>query len=290
MKLHLLDRSSLNNSSFTAKLNDYPYFLKIWHYHPELELVVILKSEGSCFVGDSIEKFEVGDIILIGENLPHMWLNDEDYFQKNTNESAKAIAVHFKKDYLGTTFFETPEMNHISHLYERARLGIKFLNLDHNLIQDIQKMVEQKGFEKTMSFLHILNQLARHKDTKSLASKGFVHSFKTSTNETQDKVQAYIFKNFNNPITLEEVAQIANMNTSAFSRFFKRMNRKNFSRYLSEIRIGYACKLLLEDKYNIASICYESGFNNISNFNRQFKLIMNCTPSDYVRQHHNDTH
>lgn len=289
MKLHLLDRSSLRNSSFTAKLNDYPYFLKIWHYHPELELVVILKSEGSCFVGDSIEKFEAGDIILIGENLPHMWLNDEDFFQRNTDQSAKAIAIHFKKDYLGTPFFETPEMNHILHLFERAHLGLKFLNLDKTLIQDILNMMEQKGFEKTISFLNILNQLSRHKDTKSLASKGFADSFKTSKNKTQDKVQAYIFKNFNKPITLEEVAQIANMNTSAFSRFFKRTNRKNFSRYLAEIRIGYACKLLIEDKYNIASICYESGFNNISNFNRQFKLIMNCTPSVYVKKHHDDS-
>lgn len=289
MKLHLLDRSSLNNRSFTTKLNDYPYFLKIWHYHPELELVVILKSEGSCFVGDSIEKFEVGDIILIGENLPHMWQNDEDYFQQNSIQSAKAIAIHFKKDYLGSTFFETPEMNHISDLFDRARLGVKFLNLKKQLVLDIQNMLDKKGFEKTMSFINILNQLARHKDFKSLSSEGFVHSFKPTKNETQDKVQAFIFKNFNKPITLEEVAQIANMNTSAFSRFFKRMNRKNFSRYLSEIRIGYACKLLLEDKYNVASICYECGFNNISNFNRQFKLIMNCTPSVYVKEHYNNT-
>ncbi len=289
MKLHLLDRSNLNNRSFTTKLNDYPYFLKIWHYHPELELVVILKSEGSCFVGDSIEKFEVGDIILIGENLPHMWVNDEDYFQQNSNQNAKAIAIHFKKDYLGNTFFETPEMNHIWDLFNRARLGLKFLNINTELIQDIQNMSEQNGFEKTMSFINILNQLAKHKETKSLASEGFVYSFKPTKNETQDKVHAYIFKNFNQPITLEEVAQIAHMNTSAFSRFFKRMNRKTFSRYLSEIRIGYACKLLLEDKSTIATICYEAGFNNISNFNRQFKLIMNSTPSLYVKEHKKDT-
>ncbi|AWG22026.1 AraC family transcriptional regulator [Flavobacterium faecale] len=289
MKLHLLDRSNLNDSSFTTKLNDYPYFLKIWHYHPELELVVILKSEGSCFVGDSIEKFEVADIILIGENLPHMWLNDEDYFQQNPDESAKAIAIHFKKDYLGSSFFETPEMNHILDLFNRAKLGLKFLNVNQNLIVDIQNMLDKKGFEKTMSFINILNDLAKHQETKSLASHGFVNSFKETKNETQDKVQAYIFKNFNKPITLEEVAQIAHMNTSAFSRFFKRLNRKNFSRYLSEIRIGYACKLLLEDKSNITTICYECGFNNISNFNRQFKLIMNCTPSIYVKEHKKDS-
>ena len=284
MKLHLLDRSNINNSSFTTKANEYPYFLKIWHYHSELELVVILKSEGTCFVGDRIEKFEVCDIILLGSNLPHMWLNDEDYFNRDSNNETKAIVVHFKMDYLGKKFFETPEMNHLLVLFEQARYGLKFLNTDKSFIHDIQNMLKLKGFEKTMSFLYILNKLAKHEHTLSLASKGFLNSFKATKNETQDKVQAYIFKNFNKTITLEEVAQIANMNASAFSRYFKRINHKTFSRYITEIRIGYACKLLLENKFNISAICYESGFNNISNFNRQFKLIMKCSPSSYMKE------
>lgn len=282
MKLHLLDRSSIGNSSFATKVNEYPYFLKIWHYHPELELVVILKSEGTCFVGDSIEKFEVGDIILIGKNLPHMWLNDEDYFKQNTSQKAKAIAIHFNQDYLGNSFFETPEMKPISELFEKAKHGIKFLNINKKVIKDIQNMLLLDGFEKTMSFIHVLNTLANHKQTKALASEGFLNSFNPTKNDTQDKVQAYIFKNFNKTITLEEVAEVANMNASAFSRFFKRVNHKTFSRYVTEIRIGYACKLLLEDRFNISAICYESGFNNISNFNRQFKIIMNCSPSSYL--------
>ncbi|APY11407.1 AraC family transcriptional regulator [Seonamhaeicola sp. S2-3] len=285
MKLHLLDRSSISNSSFTTKVNEYPYFLKIWHYHPELELVVILKSEGTCFVGDSVEKFEVGDVVLIGKDLPHMWLNDEDYFKEDSNKSAKAIAIHFKQDYLGDTFFKTPEMTHLSKLFERAKFGIKFLNVSKNLILEIQNMMKLKGFYKTITFLTILDKLANHNQTKQLASEGFVKSFKSSKSDTQDKVQAYIFKNFNKNISLDEAANIAHMNTSAFSRYFKRVNRKTFSRYVTEIRIGYACKLLIENKFNISAICYESGFKNISNFNRQFKLIMNCTPSDYLKNY-----
>ncbi|WP_370476360.1 AraC family transcriptional regulator [Tamlana flava] len=285
MKLHLLDRSNLSNSSFTTKVNEYPYFLKIWHYHPELELVVVLKSEGTCFVGDSVEKFGIGDIVLIGKNLPHMWLNDEGYFQQSSKETAKAIAIHFKQDYLGPKFFETPEMIYILELFERARFGIKFLNINKNLITDIQNMLELKGFEKTMAFLNILNSLAKHKDTKRLSSPGFVSSFQTSKSDTQDIVHAYIFKNFNQDITLNKAAEIAHMNPSAFSRYFKRINQKTFSRYITEIRIGYACKLLLENKYNISAICYDSGFKNISNFNRQFKLIMNCTPSEYLQKY-----
>ena len=129
MKLHLLNRSSLNNTSFTAKVNEHPHFLKIWHYHPELELVVVLKSEGTSFVGDCIEKFESGDVVLIGKNLPHMWLNNKKYFQSDSNLSTKAIAIHFKRNFLGNVFFETPEMIHIHELFETARFGIKFLQI-----------------------------------------------------------------------------------------------------------------------------------------------------------------
>ena len=182
MKLHLVDRSSLNNSSFTTKINEYPYFLKIWHYHPELELVIVLKSEGTCFVGDSIEKFQSGEIVLIGKNVPHMWLNDDDYFQGNSKLSAKAIAIHFKEDYLGNGFFETPEMIHLLELFKRARFGVKFEKVAPELLQEIQEMLELDGFEKTMAFLQILNKLAKHKVHKLLASQGLINSFKITEN------------------------------------------------------------------------------------------------------------
>jgi len=289
MKLHLVDRSSLTNSSFTTKTNTYPYFLKIWHYHPDLELVAILKSTGTCFVGDGIEKFEKGDVVLIGENLPHMWLNDDAYFKEDSTLLATAAAVHFKQDFLGKQFFETPEMIHLLELFTRARYGVKFLDIDNKLIEEMKAMMLLEGFEKTMSFLRLLHKLAKQKNYKLLSSQGFLNSFHKTQNKALDKIYEYIFKNFSQPISLNQVADIANMNPSAFSRFFKRVNRKPFSRYLNEIRIGYACKLLMEEKQNIASICYESGFNNVSNFNRQFKLILNMSPSEYVRQHESTT-
>lgn len=287
MKLHLLDRSSLDDSSFATKVNDYPYFLKIWHYHPELELVVVLKSEGTCFVGDRIEKLAVGDVILLGKNLPHMWLNEEDYFQQKSKQKAKAIVIHFKQDYFGENFFRTQEMQHISKLFENARFGLKFLKIEKKIIKEIKAMFKLEAYEKTIAFLNILNQLAKHKEVKKLTNEGFLNSFEATRNETQDKVQAYIFKNFNRVITLNEIAEVAHMNPTAFSRFFKRENQKTFSRYLSEIRIGYACRLLLENKHNISSVCYDSGFNNISNFNRQFKIIMNCSPTEYLEKRKN---
>lgn len=285
MKLHLLDRTSLRNNSFTVKDNRFPHFLKIWHYHPELELVAVLKSTGTRFIGDSIEKFEGGEVVLIGENLPHMWQNDAAYFEKSSDLIAEAVAVHFKKDFIGFEFFNSPEMNHIAELFDIARNGIKFQGVSTKIIDEIKELISLDGFERIMKFIRILNALAKHKNYKVLSSKGFINSLVKTENKNLDKTFEYIFKNFNNSITLKEIANVAGMNPSAFSRFFKRVNRKTFSRYLNEIRIGYACKLLIENSLNISAICYESGFNNISNFNRQFKIIKGMSPTQYIQSH-----
>jgi AraC-like DNA-binding protein len=286
MKLHLIDRSSQHFSSFAAKKNQYPYFLKMWHYHPELELVLLIKSTGTRFIGDSIEKFEEGELILIGENLPHMWLNDDEYHQQPPTLTAEAIAIHFRKDFLGSNFFDIPEMKKISKLLIRANQGIHFLNIPSQIIADIKEIVELSDFERIIKLIRILNKLSSHTDFRLLSSKGFMNTFGESTTGNRlDSVYEYVFKNFNKPIQLKDVANIANMNASAFSRFFKRMNRKTFSKYLNEIRIGFACKMLIEEKYNISTICYQSGYNNISNFNRQFKKIKKVSPSEYILQY-----
>lgn len=285
MKLHLLNRSSKENSSFTVAHNKYPYFLKIWHYHPELELVALLKSTGTRFIGDSIAKFEEGEVVLIGKNLPHMWLNDDVYFDKTSGLLAEAIAVHFDIDFLGKELFEAPEMKTIYDLFDRAQHGIHFLEIENQLLKRIQKISGLGAFERTLELLNILHVLAKHDKFKLLSGPGFADSFNKTSNKDLDKIYEYVFKNFKNPIHSKDVAKIIYMNPSSFSRFFKRIHRKTFTRYLNEIRIGYACKLLIEDVDNITAICYESGFSNISNFNRQFKSITNMTPTMYIHRH-----
>lgn len=286
MKLHLLDRrNKLSDTTFSVKNNRYPNFLKIWHYHSEFELVTILKSSGTKFIGDNIEKFNVGEIVLIGKNLPHMWLNDKEYFEEKSKLEAQAIAIHFKEDFAGETFFCMPEMKAINRLLENAQNGIRFAGDLNLIIKRIKKLDKLKGFDKTISFLKILNTLATHKEYKLLSSMGFVKSFKKTGRTNLVEVYEYIIKNFKDRITLEDVANIACMNPTAFSRVFKRVNRKTFSEYLNEVRVGYACKLLMEEKYNISEICFESGFNNISNFNRQFKKATNYSPTEYIKIH-----
>ena len=285
MKLHLLNRTSLQNSSFTVSQDSYSHFLKIWHYHPELELVYIIKGTGTRFIGDGIERFSERELVLIGKNLPHMWLSDEVYFEEGSDLVSEAIGIHFREDFLGADFLNAMEMKPILQLTKRAVQGIKFSNLDPGLVAEIKGLAALEPFHKVIQLVQILFHLANQEEYQLLSSPGFLNSFNRTENKSLDEIYEFIFKNFNQPIGSKDVAQIAKMNPSAFSRFFKRIHRKTFTRYLNEIRIGYACKLLIENKNNITLVCYESGFNNISNFNRHFKAIMEMSPSDYIKLH-----
>lgn len=286
MELHLLNRSSKNDSSFTVTHNSYPYFLKVWHYHPEFELVYVEKSTGTRFIGDSIQKFKPGEVILLGKNLPHMWLNDDSYFKANAPHAAVGTAVHFKEDFLGERLYQSPEFSHIGKLLKRASRGIKFnFKGKKNIAAKFENLLTQDSFLRVLELLSLLNTLAKHRNFELLASVGYVNSLENQGSARLDKVYSYVFDNFKKSISAQEVADLVGMNPSAFSRFFKRMHRKPFSSYLNEIRIGYACKLLLEQEGSITSAVYESGFNNISNFNRQFKKIKNMSPSEYIKFH-----
>lgn len=284
MKLHLLDRRS-TTASISVRKNSYANFLKIWHYHPELELVTVLKSKGTRFIGDSIKKFQPKDVVLIGKNLPHMWLNDAKYFQGDDDLVSEAISIHFKEDFLGEQFLNLPEISPIIQLFKNAEQGIQFRNVPKELRQSIINLNDETDFNKTHQFIGILHQLALHDDFKLLASKGYLASLKLEEPKISNQVIAYIFKNFSKDINLNTVADLVNMNPSAFSRSFKRVHRKTFSKYVNELRIGYACKLLMENELNIAAIAFESGYNNLSNFNRQFKIIKKISPSIYLKKH-----
>lgn len=285
MKAELISRTIHQNSSFSLECHSYKSFLKKWHYHPELELVILLESTGTRFVGDSIEKFAPGEIVLIGRNLPHLWLNDKAYFAEDSELWAKAHVVHFSENFAGS-LFSIPELSGIKHMFERARRGIRFEGPDNERIaKKVEQMFEMEGFDKVMQLLYILNDLSGYRYSKLLSSAGFVDSFKSKQNSKLIVVYEYIMNNFKQEITLDKVAELANMNPSAFSRYFKSIQKKTFTQFLNEVRIGYACKLLQEHHYNIAEVCFESGYNNISNFNRQFKALKNMSPSAYVKMY-----
>ena len=284
MKLFKINRESHDDCSFSIKKTEEKHFLKIWHYHPEFELVLILKSSGTRFIGDSISKFSEGEIILLGPNLPHMWLNDQIYFKENSSLKASAIAVHFTREFLGRDFFETPQLQNINKLLNKAGLGLSFKKTNIEILNKIIYLNNFPSFERTIQFLEILDKLANC-NYEQIASGGYLNENQSTSAKVFNKVYEYIFKNFKQPLNLDEVADLLPMNPSAFSRLFSRVHKKSFTRYVNEIRIGYACKLLIEQQYPINFICYESGFNSLSNFNKQFKSITGKTPSEYANIH-----
>lgn len=285
MKAQLLRRSIPENCSFSIECHSYNNFLKVWHYHPELELVFILESTGTRFVGDSIEKFEAGEIVLIGKNLPHLWLNDKEYFDKSSRLKVKAIVIHFMESF-SESLLQIPEMAAISELFQRASYGIKFEGEGKELmLQKANEMFALHGLEKMLKLLELLKDLSQHQTCQTLSSNSFMDSFQQINNSKMLKVYGHIMHNFKKEISLEATADLVHMNPSAFSRYFKQLQKKSFTRFVNEVRVGYACKLLMEQKYNVAEVCYESGFKNLSNFNRQFKALKNMPPSAYIKMH-----
>ncbi|WP_215223864.1 AraC family transcriptional regulator [Echinicola shivajiensis] len=286
MKAKLLERKSPFDRSFLVAKHSYPYFLDIWHYHSELELVYILKSKGTRFIGDNIEQFDQGDLILIGENLPHLWQNDPEYFDEKVEASAEAYSVHFNKNFAGEDFLRLPEMKQIRKLLEKANQGIKFLGeTKKNALLWMQKLHDAEGVDQLVILMEFLATLSKEDEIELLSTDGFSFPLHITGDDRVDKVYSFTFNNFKRNITLEEVAELVHLNPTAFCRYFKKSTKKTYSKFLNEIRVGYACKLLIEERLNISEVGYECGFNNLSNFNRQFKNVMDISPSEYMKKH-----
>ncbi|RDC61607.1 AraC family transcriptional regulator [Adhaeribacter pallidiroseus] len=270
--------------SFILQKDVYPYYPTPWHYHPEYELVLVLKSSGQRTVGDHTDTFTDGDLVFLGPNLPHAYQNDPAYYQGNPDLTAEAIVIHFREEFLGKTFFNLPEMIAINQLFDKAKFGLKITGNTRQQIADkMQEMLTLSGYRRITHLLHILELLSLSDEYQLLVSPGFVEQYVPAGTDPITKVHAYIIANFRKDISLANAAEVANMSIPSFCRSFKACTRKSFSHFLNEVRVGYACKLLLEDKFNISRVCYESGFNNMSNFNLQFKKVTGIPPLKYKK-------
>lgn len=271
-------------SSFVLQKDVYPHYPTPWHHHPEYELVLVLKSSGDKIIGDHMSSFTDGDLVFMGPNLPHVYRNSKAYYTENSGLIAEAIVIHFEIDFLGNEFFTIPEMESIAIFLEESVMGFSILgNTRQRVAQKMNEMFKMPGALRVITLLGILHELAGTEEKKRLASPGFIENFKTSGSEQITEVCDFIMKNFASDLTLEQVARVANMSPNTFCSFFKQRTRKTFVSFLNEVRIGYACKLLSGDQYNVSDVCYLSGFHNLSNFNRQFIRIVNKTPLQYKK-------
>jgi AraC-like DNA-binding protein len=255
-----------------------------WHYHPETEIIYIEKSTGSRFVGDHSEPFKEGDVGMIGANLPHVWKSDSIYQKSIPGLIAQVLVVHFRDEIYRGPLAVLTEMQGINQLLHDSQYGIKFLGsaAEHIGVQ-MKGLIKTTGIEKLLKLTTMLDFMSKTEEKQLLASAGYSKIRKSVDFDRFDKAHRYMIENFQQNISLDQVSDIVGMTPTSFCRYFKKHTKKSFHSILNEIRVGHACKLLLENKMNISGICYESGFNNVSNFNEQFKKIKGISPSQYLK-------
>lgn len=277
--------TSLQNS-FGIRHNVEPNFGKIWHYHPELELHYVVRGEGVRFIGDNISNFSDGEVILLGENLPHTWRCNEEYYQQNPKLDVEAIVIQFLPDCLGKDFIHLPESFLLPKLFEKAKKGMIIEGkTKESIIELMKKAPEANKIGKLILLLNILNLLSETEEYSPITSAyAFYQSNETDTIRL-NKVCSYTLSNYKREITLDEISSISNLSVTSFCRYFKLMTKKTYYDFLIEIRISHACRLLVEDKLPTEVVCFECGFNNVSNFYRHFKKVTTMTPLDYKKKY-----
>ena len=274
------------NQSYNVLKVDRQYFVVPWHTHPEIEIMLVVQGEGTRFVGDSIERFEPGDLVMVGANLSHVWKNSTRHYEDDTPLRAKARVILFREDCFGPDFFQLPEMQPVQALMQRAERGIVFQGKTQQMVADkIFRAHSQQGIKRFLTFMDILQDLAQSREFSLLSSVGYSQSVQAGDMLRINKVLDYLMGNFRNPVRLEDIAARANMAPTAFCRYFKSRTNKTVIGFVNELRVGHAHKLLIETPRTITDIGYECGFNNVSNFYRQFLTITGRSPLQYRREH-----
>jgi AraC-like DNA-binding protein len=285
MKPYLLKVEVTPEQSFAVRQQVNPLFYNQWHYHAELELTYVQQGTGIRFVGDSIQNFQAGDLILLGSNLPHFW-RSENPASAGPDPGCQAMVVQFDAAFWGEAFLDLPELTIIRELFAKARRGIHIKGHTREQVGELmQALAAASGLDRLMALLRILQNIATSPDISFLSSEGFNIPLNDLDTRRISRIHAFTLANFAGKIKLEDVAASVHLSPNAFCRYFKTHTRKTYSRFLLEIRIGHACKLLMEDRLSIGQICLESGFQNFSNFNRYFKAITGLTPQGYARMY-----
>ncbi|NML39157.1 AraC family transcriptional regulator [Chitinophaga sp. G-6-1-13] len=271
----LIEKLTLSeNTSFVARTYRTPNFEVPWHQHNEYELILILEGEGTAFVGDYIGDFGPGDIFFLAPNLPHT-------FQKSGDVITSAVVIQFPGDFWGSDLINLPEGAYVKNLLQAATRGLKISgNHREKMACIIRDLENQQRFARIISLFQCLNMMAESADYITLSSQAPDTTYRLKQ-EGIDLILQYTNSNFRNKISLREVSAVVNMSIPAFCKYFRRSTKKTYIDYLNEIRIGYACKLLKDTNKSVIEICFESGFNTLANFNKQFLKYKSIPPSAF---------
>lgn len=286
MKPKLLKVPRTPAHSFSVREDKDPFINNRWHYHAEVELILFHQGSGTQFVGDHIKRFQPGDIILVGSNLPHYWRYDEVHFKGEGSPPVHSTVIHFSENFWGDAFLDLPETKPIRSLLEKARRGILVSAPDEEKIPALVRNIHSAdGIGRIIALIECLSAFAGSPRLQFLSSIGFRPDYSESENHRINAIYDYTFRHFTGNIYLGEVAAIAGLVPNSFCRYFKSRTGKTYTQFLTEIRIGHACKLLLDNRISIKQLCYESGFNNFTCFHKNFRLITGKSPQTYQKEH-----
>lgn len=265
-------------SIFGLKINQVN-FDSLWHYHPEYELTYIIKGNGRRMVGDDMENFSDGDLVLLGPDLPHTWIGD-----RNTNtENNRALVIQFSEAFI-SPFLTLLEMKNVHELLIKSVSGVRFIKYQPLVIEKkMLQIIEETSIKRVTGLLELLNDLANNK-FKILASHSFKIVKSDNTESRLNKVLVYMQKNYRSSIKLQEASKLIHLSNTAFCKFFKRSIGKTFSDYLNDLRILHACTLLIETDKPISQIAAESGFENLAYFNRVFLKKKKLQPTVFRKR------
>ena len=284
-KLAVQKTKILESSIFFARELKEKHFDPTWHAHDEYQLFLVVRGTGTRFIGNTVKQFGAGDLTFLGPNMPHLWRSDETFFDMNTEDHSHGLVLYFHKNAL-TPFMDKEEMALVKTLFEKLAYGMEITGKTvATLRQLMADLVHLHGVESIIQFFKILDTLAHTKDYHLLHNQAYTYLLKEEETNRINLVYNYVARNFRNPIFIEEPAALLNMTPSSFSRYFRMKTSKSFSNFVTEVRIRNACNLLsTAETKSVAQICYESGFNTLSNFNKQFKTVMGITPKEYRRK------
>lgn len=278
MRAFLEHISPMPGESFVCREFASTRFTMPWHFHPECELTLIVKGRGMRYVGDSIERFEDGELVLLGSSLPHYWWQSPDDRRK-----AHSIVAQFTETFAGG-MLEMEEAREIRQLLVRARRGI-FLDgqLREDVTRDLYRLKELSGWKKVCLLLEILGRLAVGERSRLLASAGYAPDLDERDGRRLVSVCQYVNESFGESVRHGQAALLAGLSPAAFSRFFHKRMGKTFEAYVTEVRIGHACRRLTEADARITEVAFGVGFNNLSNFNRHFRKLKGLSPREFRR-------
>jgi AraC-like DNA-binding protein len=262
------------------------HFDPTWHAHSEYQLFVVLEGTGTRFIGDSIKSFSAGELVFTGADLPHLWRSDDLYFKKDNKQSVKGIVIYLQENFLGDHLKEKEEMLQLKKLFERSARGLEFYGDRKQLVISMMKeLLVMSGLESLIQLLKVLQVVSQTKEYNYISHTEYAGPFNENETDRMNKVYEYALKNFRKKISLPELSAMLFMTPTSFSRYFSIRNNKTFSKFITELRVKHACKLLMETDLPISTISYDCGFNTLSNFNKQFKDVMLKKPSEYKNEY-----